>query len=69
MPRRPREEAELAAWLRSKRAFDKKMSDIAWMYEEFDPLMKAFQNGELALDYKQTPFELEVKNDETDNLQ
>ena len=69
MPRRPREEAELAAFLRAKRSYEKKMSDIAWTYEEFDPIFEAYRAGKLSLDFQQTPFELEISNDEADDQQ
>lgn len=67
--RQPRELAELSAYLRAKRSFEKKMSDIAWMYEEFDPIIEAYRDGRLKLDFQQTPFELEIQNDETDDHQ
>jgi hypothetical protein len=58
--RRPREEAELVAYLRAKRAYEKKLGDIAWTYEELFPLMDAYRAGNLKLDFEKPIFELEI---------
>lgn len=69
MSNRPREEAELAAYLRARRSYQKKMSDIGWFYEEYIPIIEAHREGKLKLDFQQTPFELEISNDEADDQQ
>lgn len=49
MARKTREQAELEAYLRHKRAFEKKLDDIRWNFEEFQPLLERYKNGELKI--------------------
>lgn len=45
--RKSREQEEFEAFERAKRAFERKLDDIAWKHEEFFPRLNAFLKGEL----------------------
>ena len=62
--RKTREQAELEAYLRHKRAYEKKLDDIAWNYETFVPLLEEYKAGRLKLNYEKPLFELEIGSDD-----
>lgn len=61
--RQSRQEAEFKAFLRAKRAYEKKMTDIEWTYEEFYPLLEKFQAGHLTVEGG-SPFAIETTGDD-----
>jgi hypothetical protein len=58
--RKTKEQAQFEAYLRAKRAYEKKMQDIDWNYDEFVPLLEDYKAGRLQIDIKKPAFELEV---------
>ena len=58
--RKTKEQAQLEAYLRAKRAYEKKMSDIDWNYDTFVPLLEEYKAGRLKIDLQRPAFELEV---------
>lgn len=57
--RMTREEAELRAFLRASRAYERKLQDIEWHYDKFLPLVDEYKAGKLKLDGSKPVFELE----------
>lgn len=56
--RMTKEEAELRAFLRASRAYERKLQDIDWYYEKFLPLLDEYKAGKLKLDGSKPVFEL-----------
>jgi len=63
--RKPKEQAQLEAYLRAKRAYEKKMDDIDWNYEEYVPILEDYKAGRLKIDISQPLFALEMAKDDT----
>lgn len=57
--RMTREEAELRAFLRASRGYERKLQDIEWHYEKFLPMLEDYKAGRLKLNRSKPVFELE----------
>jgi len=62
--RKTKEQAQFEAYLRAKRAYEKKMDDIDWNYDMFVPLLEDYKAGRIQIDIQKPAFELEVGNAE-----
>lgn len=59
--RKPKEQAQLEAYLRAQRAYEKKMADIDWNYDTFVPLLEDYKAGRIKIDISKPVFKLELE--------